>query len=161
MAKQKSKKCVYKGIKFDSLVEKDWYIHLEEEQSKGNIFDLKAQVTFTIQDGFRLDSGEAVRSITYTADHMWTDKEGRVHCCDTKGSEFNIEEKFRIKFKMLKNMHKDYIYHIVIRYDGKWFDLEDKESKKQYKELKAIKKIEKEAKGKINKSKKRSVKCYA
>lgn len=151
MARQRSKKCTYKGINFDSIVEKDWYKELETRQECGEITDLKAQVKFIIQEGFKLDSGESIRAITYTADHMWTDKNNKIHICDTKGSEFNIEEKFKIKFKMLKNLHRDYVYHIIIRYDGKWFDLENKNDRKTYKELKAKKKAEKELKKKQRK----------
>lgn len=151
MAKQRSKKCIYNGMEFDSLVERDFYKVLEKRQEKGEIFNLRIQEKYILQEGFRLNNGEKIQAITYSADQVWEDKEGVTHICDTKGSEFNIEQTFLVKYKMLKNLHRDFIYHIVIRYDGIWYDLLNKESKKLYKEAKAIKKAEKELKSKKKK----------
>lgn len=143
MARQKSKKCTYKGMNFDSLTERDHYKLLEIKQEKGEIFNLRIQEKYILQEGFKMDDGSKIQAITYSADQVWEDKNGITHICDTKGSEYNIEETFKLKFKMLKNLHRDLIYHVMIRYDGKWFDLEDKESKKEYKKLKEIEKVEK------------------
>ena len=146
MARQKSKKCEYKGMNFDSLVERDFYKHLEEKQEKGEIFNLRIQEKFILQEGFKMNNGSKIQAITYSADQVWEDENGITHICDTKGSMETIEQVFAIKYKMLKNLHRDFVYHIMIKYDGKWFDLEDKESKKEYKKLKDIKKAKRKAK---------------
>lgn len=147
----KAKKCIYNGLKFDSLTERDFYIFLKEKEGKGEIFNLEIQKNFLLQSGFKMDNGESIQKISYTCDQCYKDGEGRTHIVDVKGSEMTIKEPFRIRFKMLKNLHRDYIYHIVIHYDGKWIDLESKEDKKLYKELKALKKKQRE----INKAKKK------
>lgn len=152
----RSKKCTYEGLAFDSLTERDYFIFLQERQDNGEIFNLETQKNFLLQEGFRMDDGTKIQSISYTCDQYYLDKNGKVNIVDVKGSEFTITEPFRLRFKMLKNLYRDWVYHVVIRYDGQWIDLENKEDKKIYKELKAKKKaerVEKEAKNKLNKVK--------
>lgn len=144
MARQRSKKCTYNGLNFDSITERDYYKVLELRQKNKEISDLEIQKKFVLQEGFRLND-KAIKPITYSADQIYIEN-GKVHVTDVKGSEFTVEETFKIKFKMLKNLHRDYIYHVVIRYNGMWFDLENKEDKLKYKELKKKKKLEKELK---------------
>lgn len=142
----RGKKCTYKGMGFDSLTECAFYKYLEEKQLKGEISGLEIQKNFLLQDSFRMDDGTKIQGISYTCDQYYIDKNGRVNVVDVKGSEFTITEPFKLRFKMLKNLHRDWIYHVVIKYDGQWIDLESKEDKKIYKELKARKKIEREKK---------------
>ena len=151
----RSKKCTYEGLNFDSLTERDYYKFLQQKQKDGEIFDLEIQKNFLLQKGFKMDNGTKVQAISYTCDQYYIDKNGRVNIVDVKGSEFTIGEPFRLRFKMLKNLHRDWVYHVVINYDGQWIDLEIKEDKKIYKELKAKKKAEREIKNKLkNKGKK-------
>ena len=157
----RSKKCIYNSLSFDSLTERDYYKVLEERQSKGEIFNLDIQKNFLLQEGFKMGDGTKIQEISYTCDQYYIDKDGKVHIVDVKGSEFTITEPFRLRFKMLKNLHRDWIYHVVIRYDGKWIDLESKEDKKLYKVLKIKKKLEKEkkkAEKEAKKNKKKSTK---
>lgn len=149
----RSKKCIYKGMDFDSLTERDYFKYLEEKQSKGEITGLEIQKNFLLQEGFKMDDGTKIQVISYTCDQYYIDKEGRVNIVDVKGAEILISEPFRLRFKMLKNLHRDWIYHVVIKYDGQWIDLENKEDKKIYKELKAKKKAEKEKKKKLKNKK--------
>lgn len=149
----RSKKCTYEGLDFDSLVERDYYKYLQKQQSNGEIFNLEIQKNFLLQEGFRMDDGTKIREISYTCDQCYADKDNKIHIVDVKGAEMLIGEPFKLRFKMLKNLHRDWIYHVVIRYDGQWIDLESKEDKKIYKELKAKKKAEREKKKKL-KSKK-------
>ena len=146
MARQRSKKCTYNGLNFDSITERDYYKVLELRQKNKEISDLETQKKFVLQEGFRLND-KAIKPITYSADQVYIEN-GKIHVTDVKGSEFTVEETFKIKFKMLKNLHRDYIYHVVIRYNGVWFDLENKEDKLKYKELKKKKKLERESKKK-------------
>lgn len=145
----RSKKCTYKGLTFDSLTECSYYKVLEEKQANGEIFNLEIQKNFLLLEGFRMDDGTKIQGISYTCDQYYIDKNNKIHIVDVKGAEATIKEPFRIRFKMLKNLHRDWIYHVVIRYDGQWIDLENKEDKKLYKELKAKKKIEREHKKKL------------
>lgn len=149
----KSKKCTYKGMNFDSLTECAYFKYLEEKQSKGEIFNLEIQKNFLLQEGFRMDDGTKIQQISYTCDQYYIDKKGRINIVDVKGAEMLISEPFKLRFKMLKNLHRDWIYHVVIKYDGQWIDLEDKEDKKIYKELKAKKKAEREKKKKLKNKK--------
>ena len=146
MARQRSKKCTYNGLNFDSITERDYYKVLELRQKNKEISDLETQKKFVLQEGFRLND-KAIKPITYSADQVYIEN-GKIHVTDVKGSEFTVEETFKIKFKMLKNLHRDYVYHVVIRYNGVWFDLENKEDKLKYKELKKKKKLERESKKK-------------
>ena len=47
-SKYGNKKCTYKGIKFDSLIERDRYIFLKDAEDNGVIEDLKCQVPFEL-----------------------------------------------------------------------------------------------------------------
>lgn len=140
----RSKKCTYKGMDFDSLTECSYYKFLEEKQLKGEISNLEIQKNFLLQDSFRINDGTKIQAISYTCDQYYIDENGRVNIVDVKGAEIMIGEPFKLRFKMLKNLHRDWIYHIVIKYNGQWIDLESKEDKKIYKELKAKKKSERE-----------------
>lgn len=151
----RSKKCTYEGLNFDSLTERDYYKFLQQKQKDGEIFDLEIQKNFLLQEGFKMDNGTKVQAISYTCDQYYIDKNGRVNIVDVKGAEIMVGEPFRLRFKMLKNSHRDWIYHVVIKYDGQWIDLENKEDKKIYKELKEKKKLEREMKNKLKKKSKK------
>ena len=56
-----AKKCVYKGIKFDSQLERDRYIYLKSLEDKGLIKQLKIQVAFDILDSQSL-KGQGVNN---------------------------------------------------------------------------------------------------
>ena len=149
----RSKKCTYEGLNFDSLTERDYYKFLQQKQKDGEIFGLEIQKNFLLQEGFRMDDGTKVQAISYTCDQYYLDKNGKVNIVDVKGAEIMIGEPVRLRFKMLKNLHRDWIYHVVIKYDGQWNDLEDKEDKQVYKELKAKKKAERDKKNKLKNKK--------
>lgn len=138
--KYRSKKCTYDGIEFDSNLERDWYIELQKKSNKGEIINLRTQIKHVIQEGFRDNYGKKVLPITYTADHMWEDLNGITHCCDTKASDFTCTNEFKLKWKIMKYKFRDFKYHLVIRYGGIWYDLEDKEDKKRYKDAKVSRK---------------------
>lgn len=144
--KFRSNKCVYEGINFDSNLERDWWIELKKIEDKGEIFNLRTQVKHVIQESFRDSEDKKVLPITYTADHMWEDREGITHCCDSKASEFTLSNEFKLKWKMMKYKFRDFKYHLVIRYGGIWYDLESKEDKLKYKEAKEKKRKSKSKK---------------
>lgn len=149
---RRSKKCEYKGMDFDSLVEREYFKILEEKQARGEIFNLRIQEKYILQEGFRDNDGIKIQAITYSADQVYEDKDGTTHIVDVKGSLETIEQVFLVKFKLLKNIHREFKYHIMIRYGGEWYDVNLSEEKKRLKEAKAIKK---KLKGNSKKSKPR------
>ncbi len=44
-----NKRCAYKGMNFDSILERDHWIFLEEMQAQGKISGLERQVTYTLE----------------------------------------------------------------------------------------------------------------
>lgn len=79
-------KCQYKGIKFDSKKECDYFIYLEHLEAQGGISELQRQVRFTLQPSFK-HNGKTIRAITYVADFTFKDRDGEFHIVDVKGSD--------------------------------------------------------------------------
>lgn len=102
--KYHNKKCEYKGLKFDSLKERNHYIVLEHLEKTGQIKDLKRQVKFELQPSFKLN-GKTIRAINYIADFTYL-KDGVLVVVDTKG--------FRTKDYLLKKKMFQYKYGMDI-----------------------------------------------
>ena len=88
-SKYHNKKCIYKGIKFDSIKERNYYIRLEYLQRAGEISELKRQVEFVLIETFKLDD-KTYRKTKYIADFTYKDKEGKYHVVDTKGVKTDV-----------------------------------------------------------------------
>lgn len=82
-------KCTYKGIRFDSKKECQYFIYLEALEAQGMISDLKRQVRFTLQPSFK-HQGKTIRAITYVADFTYVDSDGKYHIIDTKGVKTDV-----------------------------------------------------------------------
>lgn len=82
-------KCQYKGIKFDSKKECEYFIYLEHLEAQGAISDLQRQVRFTLQPSFK-HQGKTIRAITYVADFTYVDSDGKFHIVDTKGVKTDV-----------------------------------------------------------------------
>ena len=67
-SKCKNKKCEYKGMKFDSLKEKDVYLRYEMLFRVGKIYDLRRQVPYIL-----IDKSKYGRAIKYIADIVYKD----------------------------------------------------------------------------------------
>lgn len=102
--KYHNKKCEYKGLKFDSLKERNHYIVLEHLEKTGQIKDLKRQVKFELQPSFKLN-GKTIRAINYIADFTYL-KDNKLVVVDTKG--------FRTKDYLLKKKMFQYKYGMEI-----------------------------------------------
>lgn len=102
--KYHNKKCEYKGLKFDSLKERNHYIVLEQLEKTNQIKDLKRQVKFELQPSFKLN-GKTIRAINYIADFTYL-KDGILVVVDTKG--------FRTKDYLLKKKMFQYKYGMDI-----------------------------------------------
>ena len=94
-----NKKVTYEGISFDSILEKDYYIHLKNDKS---IKNLQLQVPFILQEKYKLN-GKTIREIKYIADFTYYDKEDTFHVVDTKGFVTDI---FKIKKKLFEYRYK-------------------------------------------------------
>lgn len=88
-SKYHNKKCIYKGMKFDSKKEMYYYIKLEALQSNGIIKDLKRQVEFVLLETFKLED-KTYRKTSYIADFTYIDDKGKYHVVDTKGVKTDV-----------------------------------------------------------------------
>lgn len=92
---------VYKGIKFDSQTECDYFKHLESlGYVHGETFF--TQVKYTLQEGFKLN-GKAIRPIVYIADFVVHEKDGSIKVIDIKG--FLMSAVFNLKVKIMAKVH--------------------------------------------------------
>lgn len=96
-SKYHNKKCIYKGMKFDSIKERNYYIKLEYLEKAGEIMDLKRQVEFVLIETFKLDDN-TYRKTKYIADFTYKDKNGKYHVVDTKGVRTDV---YKLKKKLM------------------------------------------------------------
>ena len=93
-------RCELDGFKFDSEVERDYYIKLKSMKECGFINDFTMQVTYELFDGFLDFRGNKVQPMTYIADYEIILNNGEKIIIDTKGSKASTEESARIKQKL-------------------------------------------------------------
>lgn len=102
MTKYHNKKVIYKGIKFDSIKERNWYMVLENYARNGRIKDLKRQVPFELIPTYKINN-RTVRKMQYIADFTYiTTNDNKLHIVDVKGSKNIITEAFKIKKKLFE-----------------------------------------------------------
>ena len=104
MNKYHNKKVIYKGIKFDSIKERNWYMILENYVRNGRIKDLKRQVPFELIPTYKINN-KTVRKMQYIADFTYiTTNDNKLHIVDTKGYKtevYKLKKKiFEYKYKM-------------------------------------------------------------
>ena len=80
--KYRNYKCKYKGIKFDSKKELEYYLVLYDRLKHDEIEDLKRQVKFELQPKFKIN-GKKIRPIYYIADFTYIE-EGKLKVVDKK-----------------------------------------------------------------------------
>ena len=86
------------SLAFDSLKELDYYFILKDRLKRGEITDLRRQVSIIIQPAFNFN-GKRIREITYRADFMYIDKkDGLPHIIDVKGMRTDV---YKLKKKLL------------------------------------------------------------
>lgn len=91
-------KSEYKGMKFDSKKELNYYIRLEKMEQAGEIKNLQRQVKFELQPGFEF-KGKRIRAICYYADFTYDTPDGKHHIVDTKGMRTDV---YKIKKKLMQ-----------------------------------------------------------
>jgi hypothetical protein len=98
MSKYGAKKTVIDGITFDSKTEGQYYLHLKERQSRGEILTFHLQPIFTLQEGFRKE-GKLYKPILYVADFEVIHLDESTEIIDVKGFE---TPDFKIKRKLFE-----------------------------------------------------------
>ena len=102
-SKYHNKKVEYKGIVFDSVKERNYYMYLEGLLQAGEITDLELQVKYELQPRFTAVNGKVIRPITYIADFVYKDKDGKTVIVDVKGFRTDV---YRLKKKLM--LYKGY-----------------------------------------------------
>lgn len=98
-SKYHNEKITYQGETFDSKKEFEYYLLLKDREKRGEIKELKRQVTFEIQPGFIMPDGKKIRPITYLADFVYTDaKTLERKVIDVKGFRTEV---YNLKKKLL------------------------------------------------------------
>lgn len=127
------------GIIWDSTTEYKYGLELKKLQEKGVIKDLQRQVPYLLIPSFKDGQGNSVRKTEYVADFVYIDvATGHTVIVDSKGSEFNIDPVFKLKYKMLKDKFKEdntVEFQVIIKYKDVWYNLESKEEKRKYREI--------------------------
>lgn len=146
--KIKHKNKTVDGIKFDSIMESEFYIYLKELKENNKIIDFELQPKFLLQDKFivvnkkiiygsdkefnklkKESKAETIRAINYIADFKIICKD-ITYIIDVKGIK---TADFKLKEKMFKNRYPEYEFFCVRKYQNKWMDFNDAEKIKKQK----------------------------
>ena len=95
--KYHNKKCIYKGMKFDSKKELMYYQKLELLQKYNKISELQRQVEFVLIETFKLED-KTYRKTSYIADFTYKTPDGKYHIVDTKGVKTDV---YQLKKKLM------------------------------------------------------------
>ncbi len=121
MTKYGAKKVVEDDIKFDSKMERDYYLYLKQQRLQGKIKGFTLQPSFELQSKFEKD-GKKYRAITYKADFKVIHNDDSVEIIDVKGM---TQPLFLLKEKMY---HYKFDYPLTLitysKIDGGWITLE-------------------------------------
>lgn len=115
MNKYHNKKVIYKGIKFDSIKERNWYMVLENYVRNGRIKELELQKKFELQESFVDNNGKKHRPISYIADFFYYDN--KLHCYiaeDVKSKATQKDKVYRIKSKMFMYQYPNILFKEII-----------------------------------------------
>ncbi len=110
MSKYRNRKIVVDNIRFDSNLEAERYRQLKLLQRAKQISNLRLQVPFLLQEGFK-KNGKTHRKIEYIADFVY-EENGQTIVEDTKGM---ITETFKIKQKLFEYKYPDLNLKIITR----------------------------------------------
>lgn len=110
MNKYRNRKIVVDNIKFESNLEAERYRQLKLLQRAKQISNLRLQVPFLLQEGFK-KNGKTHRKIEYVADFVY-EENGQTVVEDTKGMK---TETFKIKQKLFEYKYPDLNLKIITR----------------------------------------------
>lgn len=100
ISKFKNKKIYLDGLTFDSKKEAARYSELKLMKERGEITELKTQVKFEL-----IPKQKGERACTYIADFVYKDPEQNLVVEDVKGSPKTLTEVYRIKKKLMLQVH--------------------------------------------------------
>lgn len=112
MNKYRNRKIVIDNIKFDSVLEANRYRELKLLQRAKEISNLRLQVPFVLQEGFK-KNGRTYQAIKYIADFVYEEK-GQTIVEDTK-SKATMTDVFKIKQKLFEYKYPDLSLKIITR----------------------------------------------
>lgn len=128
MTKYNARRTSVDGVNFDSKLEADYFIMLEEKLRTGQIRAFERQPVFLLQDSFK-KNGKTFRKIEYRADFKIIHNDGSIEIVDVKGYE---TPEFRLKRKLFE---KRYPYTLtVVKYVkkyGGWITLDEYKKRKR------------------------------
>lgn len=110
--KYNNKKVQIDNYVFDSALEAKRYKQLVLLQRAKQISNLRLQVPFLLQEGFK-KNGKTYRRIEYIADFVY-EENGQTIVEDTKGMKTDV---FKIKQKLFENRYKDLTIKIITKED--------------------------------------------
>ena len=142
MSKYNARRVQYDGIKFDAVIEKDYYLYLKQQKKKGLIKDFSLQPEFVLQPKFE-KNGEKFQPIKYKADFRVIHNDGSEEIIDVKGM---VNAVFSLKKKMF-HYHYDEDLKLITysKVDGGWITLDElEENRKVRKQTRAELKKKKE-----------------
>lgn len=123
-----SYKPVLDDIKFDSLMEARFYIHVKQLEQAHKIRCLELQPSFTIQESFT-KNGKKYRPILYIADFRYQDvATGQWVIVDVKGKE-TVE--FKLKQKLFEYKYPDLSLSVVQLYNEEWLTITEIRKRKR------------------------------
>jgi hypothetical protein len=110
MSKYRNKKIVVDNIEFDSNLEATRYRQLKLLQRAKQISNLRLQVPFLLQEGFK-KNGTTHRKIEYIADFVY-EENGQTVVEDIKGMK---TETFKIKQKLFEYKYPELNLKVITR----------------------------------------------
>ena len=133
---KKKDKPVYNGVTFDSLIELEYYKHLNILKEKGEIVYIFRQSKSVLIKKYEID-GRKVRAAEIVVDFVIQYADGRLEYHDTKG---NPCEKAKLQRKIFESHYKVPLKWICYsKMDGGWIDydeLQKRRSKRKREEKK-------------------------
>jgi hypothetical protein len=113
--KYHNKKVIYKGHKFDSIKEKNWYMVLENYEKSGRIKELELQKKFELQEGFTDNDGKKQRAINYIADFFYYDVRLKCYVAEDVKSEATRKDKvYNLKKKLFMYQYKNILFKEIL-----------------------------------------------
>ena len=97
------------GIKFDSKKESHDWRELCMLEASGGISNLRRQVPFVLQAGYKNNQGKMIRPIIYVADFVY-EKDGKTYVQDSKGGKATQTDVFKLKRKLFEYKYPEYIF---------------------------------------------------
>ena len=106
-----NKKVIYKGIKFDSIVERNRYIILKDDIKHGKIKNLIVHPKFKLLDKVKWQ-GQTLRSRSYIADFQYQ-KGNNIIVEDVKSVITQKDKAFRLKMRLFIQKYPQYVFKII------------------------------------------------